>query len=77
MATDSGSSKHVAAFLGAPAGTYALAALVWLTMKETCDTVGGQAVECVRVAGAEFGIAGVISIATIVAFVLAVVIENS
>jgi hypothetical protein len=46
-------------------------------MKETCSTVGGQAVECIRVAGAELGIQWVISIATIVAVVLAVTIENS
>jgi hypothetical protein len=77
MATESGPSKHVAAFLGAPVGTYALAALIWLGMKETCSTVGGQAVECIRVAGAELGIQWVISIATIVAIVLAVTIENS
>lgn len=75
MADGDHTVKHIAALLGAPVGTYALAAAIWLGLKEACSVGGSLAVECVRVGGSEYHLEGIVTFATIVAVGLALTLE--
>ena len=69
------STKHVAAFLGAPVGSATLGAAIWFGFKDDCSPIAGAALQCVRLAGNEYGIGEVAAAAGILAVAAAFFIE--
>ncbi|MVA75483.1 hypothetical protein GC722_05495 [Auraticoccus sp. F435] len=70
----SSTSKHVAAFLGAPLGSAVLAFLAWVLLSEPYP-LGPLTIQCIPMGAAQLGVDQVAMIATVVAALGALLIE--